>query len=250
MDTFSNFTIQSNITSFNGSSFIQLIGFEMYSSCNISYYVTDKDSNKLYTLNDDWSFVAYKSFVSPAYIIKIYNEFYMTGDFNVWKLDENFNILIQYKVPVNSSYRGIYFNLTKSLLYVAPYNLKHIHVFDSNLSFNHSFPISPFQPFSIAENNNLLFVGTKNGTILVILDEVIINKFPGCNRNSKMLTFMLFDQYGYMATSCDTYQLYLYYSNGTFTNMSFSTPNETRQFGYDSSGRFFLVSFHQINVYN
>jgi hypothetical protein len=251
--TFSNSTRQSNITSINGNLFNQLLGFEMYSSSlcnNASYLVIDKEANKTYIMNDNWSYVSYKIFNKPAYLVKTSNLFYMSGDVNVWKLDENLNVLMVYNAAVNITYRGLYFNSTNNFLYVAPYNLKIIHVFDSNITLHHSFSVSPFQPFSFGEYNNLMYIGTKNGSIVVILNETIIFKFPACNQSSIMLTSILFDHYGYMATSCNNYQLYLYNSNGTFMNMSFQSPNEPRYIGYDSKGRFFLISFYQISIYN
>ena len=72
--------------------------------------------------------------------------------------------MIQYDAAsFNTGYRGLYFNSTNSLLYVAPYfsALQEIHVFNSNLTFNHSFSISPFVfPHAITEFNNQMYEGT------------------------------------------------------------------------------------------
>ena len=44
-----------------------------------------------------------------------------------------------------------------------------------------------------------MYVWTVDGTVLVL----ILNHFKGCGENSVELTFILFDQYGKTATSCN-----------------------------------------------
>ena len=112
---------------------------------------------------------------------RIGNSLYASGQENIWKLDQNLNILIQYNasngtIPI---YRGIYYNCTNNFIYIAPRALNVIHVFDLDLSLNHSFSTSTYLPWSIAEYNNQLYVGTKNGTILVIENQVNINTIKG-----------------------------------------------------------------------
>ena len=45
---------------------------------------------------DEWSFISSKSFNSPTYMINIGNSLHMTGQKNVWKVDKDLNILINY----------------------------------------------------------------------------------------------------------------------------------------------------------
>jgi len=95
---FSNPTIQSTINQLNGNSFGDIYGFGMYSSSGtVYYYVMDWGANKTYILNDQWSFISFKVFTTPAYMINIGNSLYMTGNLNVWKVDKDLNILINYK---------------------------------------------------------------------------------------------------------------------------------------------------------
>ena len=122
---FNNSTIQSNITQFNGTAFSWLLGFGMMnSSCNASFYVMDWGANKVYIINDNWSFLSFETFNLPAYMITVEN--------SLWKLDLNLNVLIQYTATVTVWYRGLYFTSTNRLLYVAPYALTEIHVFNIN----------------------------------------------------------------------------------------------------------------------
>jgi hypothetical protein len=246
--------VRFNITAFNGMNFNWLIGFGFSSSCNTSYYVIDHGASRVYILNDDCSIVSYKNFAYPAYMITIGSSIYMTGNTYIWKLYKDLNILIQYNSTGSTSpnFRGIYYNSSNGFIYVAPVNLKEIQVFDLNLIFNHNISISSCKPFSISEYNNKMFVGTSNGTILVIQNEMIINQFNGCNMITIKLNFILFDQYGYMATICSdpTNKLYFYDTDGTYTGTFLSTPVNPRYIGFDTKGRFVVISFNQISIYN
>ena len=67
-----------------------------------------------------------------------------------------------------------------------------------------------------------------------------------------MLTSILFDQFGYMATSCDDTinKLFLNYANGSYTGKNISTTINPSYFGFDSKGHFVQISFTKINIYN
>ena len=96
-----------------------------------------------------------------------------------------------------------------------------------------------------------MYVGTSNGTILLIVNEVIIRTFNGCNGNAVILSYILFDKCGLMATSCQTInQLYLYYPNGTYHGKNVITPVSPYYIGYDSKGHFVQISLRQISIYN
>jgi hypothetical protein len=105
----------------------------------------DTVANKVYILNDNWSYISYKTFTRPTYMITIGSSIYMTGDINIWKLDKELNILIQYNSTESTFpfYRGIYYNSSNGFIYVAPNNLTVIRVFDLNLTYNHNISISP-----------------------------------------------------------------------------------------------------------
>ena len=107
-------------------------------------------------------------------------------------------------------------------------------------------------PWSITAYNNQLIVGTSNGKILTIVNKTIINSFNGCNGNSAGITSIIFDNYGYMATSCDNpvNRVFLYYSNGSFTSKSISTPSRPFVIGFDSKNKFYILSMNQISFYN
>ena len=256
MSLFSNWTLQSSFTQFNSISLSIATGFAMFTPSNSSNYVSDSGSGKIFILDESWSYVSSKSFSSPSYLTTIGSSLYVTGFKNVWKLDKNLNILIQYNATGAPSYRGIYYNSTNKLIYVAPAGLNVLHVFDLNLSLSYNISTSGYYPCSIAEYNNQLYVGdSKIGTILVLLNEAIIKNYNGCNGNSVRLSSILFDNCGYMATNCNDIpntinQLYLYDPNGTYLSKNFTTPTGPRYIGYDSKGHFIQISWTQISIYN
>jgi hypothetical protein len=225
----------------------------MFTPSNSYYYVSDYSYSKILILNESWSQVSSKQFgvtVTVNYLTTIGNSLYVTGRPNIWKLDQNLNILIQYNATGDPYYEGIYFNSTNNFIYIAPANLYAIHVFDLNLSLNHTFSTSSYRPWSIAGYNDQLYLGDISGSILVVVNEVIIRTFKGCNGNLVQLNYILFDQCGYLATSCDNNELYLYHSNGTYLSKNFNASTRTKYIGYDSKGNFIQISTAQISIYN
>ena len=251
MSVFSNPTIQSTINEFNGTSFGGLVGFEIYSSSgNVYYNVMDYDAGKVYILNDEWKFISSKEFNRPYYMINIGNSLYMTGNYNVWKLDQDLNILINYNPGGDPTYRGISYNPSNGFIYVAAY-LNEIQVFNLDLTLIRRVSTEPHQPFSITESSNKLYVGTEEGIILVYQNEILINQFNGCGGTGTFepVYSILFDPNGYIATSCDE-KLYLFSPNSSFTGRSLTTPDNPLYIGFDSKGRFIQISGGQISIYN
>ena len=251
---FNNPTIQLNITQLNGSLFGDLNGFAMYSSPNTTYYyVMDKVDYKVYILNNEWEYVSFKSFSDPQSMIAIGQSLYMIGSFNAWKVDQDLNILINYD-PVGDPayYRGISYNPANDLIYVVGWNSQEITVFNLNLTLIRRVSTSSYQPLSITESSNKLYVGTSRGIILVYQNESLINQFDGCfGVGNGYLKSILFDQYGYMAISCAYLdKLYLFSKTGSFTGKSITTPSGPSYIGFDSKGRFIQISRYEISIYN
>ena len=252
MSLFSNLTLQLTFNQIYSTNLTVASAFAMLNSSNLYYYVSDWSLGKIFILNESWSYVSSKTFSSPGYFTTIGTSLYATGEKNIWKLDQYLNILIQYNVTgTTPSYRGIYYNSSNNFIYVAPKALNVIQVFNLNLIFHHNISTSIYYPWSIAGYNNQMYVGDRyNGTILVIENEVIVRTFKGCNGNSVQLSYILFDQCGFMATSCNTNQVYLYQPNGTYLSKNLATPSGPMYIGYDSNVRFVQISYTRINIYN
>ncbi len=224
----------------------------MSSSNPIQYYVTYYYQSKIFVFDENWNYVLNKSsFLNVYYMIPVGNYLYITGNVNIWKTDQELNVLLRYNSTGTSPrYRGLFYNSTNDLIYVAPFTLKMIHVFNLNLTLNDSISITPYQPWSINEHNNELYVGTTVGTMLVIVNKQIIKQFNGCNQQSFEVLSILFDDNNNMATSCANNQLYLYNTTGSYLNQNISTVSTPYYIGLDSKSRLVVTAWTQISLYN
>ena len=146
----------------------------------------------------------------------------MTGWRNVWKVDKDLNILINYNPGGYPYQRVISYNPSNGFIYVVANSnlLKEIHVFKLDLVLIRRFSTKPYQPWSTTELSNKLYVGTEEGIILVYQNEKITSQFNGCDGNSVLLASILFDPNGYMATTfSNPSTMYLFSQNGSFTGI-------------------------------
>ena len=180
------------------------------------------------------------SFPNPAYVITIECYLYITGRFSIWKLDAQLNVLKAYNTSGLPWFKGLYYTPINQSIYTVAYNLNSIQWFDLNLNFNGSISL-PLKPWSIAGYINQLFVGTTSGDILVIMNNIIVNKFNGCNAR---LNSILLDKFNIckMVTACDSSQVLLLFSNGTSRNQ-YITLSVPEYIGFDSKSRFVSVSY-------
>ena len=224
---FCNPIIQSTINQFNGNSFGWLAGFGMYSSNNTTYYyLLDCGAGKVFILNDQWSFISSKVFCRPFNMISINNSLYMTGQWHIWKVDQDLNILINYDPGGHPDYHGISYNPSNGFIYVAAFRLKEIQIFNLDLTLVRRISTSPHEPCSITISSNKLYMG-------------------------KYIS-ILFDPNGFMATTCynPKNKLYLFAPDGSFTGKSITTTYRPTHIGFDSKGRFVIISNKQISIYN
>ena len=178
----------------------------------------------------------------------------MTGYYNVWKVDQDLNILINYKPGVGiPAFRGISYNPSNGLTNVVAYGFKEIQVFNLDLNLIRRISTEPHRPMSLTVSSNQLYVGTEwNGIILVYQNEILINQFKACNGNKVTLYSILFDPNGFMATSCQnpSNKLYLFSTDESLTGKRISTPASPRYICFYSKGRFIQISPYQISIYN
>ena len=182
----------------------------------------------------------------PNQMVTVGDTFYIAGFSNIYKTDKYFNVIKNFYSNA-SDFTGIYFNSTSNRLYISSFFHKKIYEFDENLTLLDSFNASVYIPCTLRGNNNQLFVGTEDGNLLVMVDKVLTQTIKVCQG---LLTSVTFDQYGYMAAACaEPNILKLYHINGTFTgsNMTASYPQDT---GFDSKGRFIILSDFKISIYS
>ena len=225
-------------------------GFAMSSSNPIRYYVTNYDHHKIFVFDEDWVYFSEKSsFNQATYMISIGNNFYITGERNVWKTDAQLNVSITH-TNLTAGYYGLYYNSTNNLIYVAALNLKVIQVFSLNIALNDTISTSAYQPVSINGYNYQLYVGTGAGAMLIIVNKQIIQQFNGCNGQSSWLNSIKFDQFDAMTISCDIGQLHLYNTTGSYLNKNIPAVSSAYNIGFDSKSRFVVVTWIKITIYN
>ncbi len=66
----------------------------------------------------------------------------------------------------------------------------------------------------------------------------------------KTITITVVDNYGFIAIACYSNNLVnLYYCNRTSTGKSLATPASPTYVGFDSKGRFILLTLTQVRIY-
>jgi hypothetical protein len=213
----------------------------------------DSPSGKIIEFNENWQFSTYKtSLYFPNRMIAVNNtSLFITGYSNIYKTDPFLN-LIQNYFSNASDFTDLCYNSVSSSIFVVSYFQETIYEFDINLSLLSKLDLLTFKPYSIQEYSNLLYVGTTHGEIIVFKDKVINQVINVQKGLSTIITSIIFDEYDYMAVACgEFHNLYLFYSNGTFTGMNFKTVAQYPQsIRFDSNGNFVVVSDNQINIYN
>ena len=197
--------------------------------------------------DENWEYQKNISFAnnSLAYAIEIENELYLTGDESVYKTDKSLNI-INASYNNGSAYRGIYYNKTSDLIYVAAQNLSSIFIFNRSIALIEKIGIG-YKPFALAEYGNKLFVGTKNGTILVIYNKTVINTYISI---CSSINSLLIDNDGYIIIACNSPNAaYIYHINGTYTGNKITTSVAPYFVNFDTKGRLIISSNTQIDIY-
>jgi hypothetical protein len=119
-------------------------------------------------------------------------------------------------------------------------------VFYLNLNFKYNVSVSPSHPYALSAYNNELYVGTNQGSILVVVSKTIIRSFTACSKLVSITT----DVFGQMAVSCELDSVVkLFYYYGTYTGKNLTTPQSPMYIGFDSQDRFVLLSKYQISIY-
>lgn len=224
----------------------------MLSSNQTVYYIT-ASLGQIFTFDDNWNYVATKSsLTSVTFMITIGCFFFITSNTNIWKTDQQLNLIKQYNPVGTSNFKGLFYNSTNNWIYVAAQSTYSIQLFDLDLTLKGNISTSPYQPWAITGYINQIFVGTTNGTIIVIVNEQVINQFNVCGGSAVIVESILLDKFGNMATACSgNFQLYLYNINGTFKNKSMSVAGTPWYINFDSKSRLVVVSYgHGIYVFN
>jgi hypothetical protein len=184
---------------------------------------------------------------SLAHAIAIDKQLYITGDGNIQKRDQNLNLIKQFNNPGVQYYRGIYYKITNDLIFVGTQAGQSIDVFNQNLTLVGNINTTGYTPYSIAEYDNKMFVGTIEGSILVIDNEVIIRSFTTVFSN--IYTIMIDTDGNMLVLSRTNSIVYLYHTNGTNLGKSISTSSSPMFINFDSKGRLIITTEYDIKIY-
>ena len=217
-------------------------------------YVLDVDNSKIVVFGDSWEYLGFNKFTRPVTLITTVDIFYIAGLYNLYKTDNMFNITKTY-IPDRSyspggmiSYRGLYLSqITNSLFAIADTQTL-VFQFDLDLNPLDSFDISPYKPRSINGINNLVYIGTRDGAVLVIDDQTIIKTFNGCHGESDIITSMAFDNYGYLVTACESLKSAFIYSNDSYVGKSLNFNSLLEFTNFDANGQLIFLSAYGINI--
>ena len=219
------------------------------SNSNRFFFVTDMLLNRILIFNENWIYQSFKNIEKPAYMKEIDNNIYISASNSFLKTDKNINILRSHQ-QTGADYRGLYYDITSQLFYVASETLKRIDVFDKNLFLVKIVFTGSYIPYSInSYQNNELIVGTRFGEILVLNNENrIIRNFQVCR---SYITSILVDVSGFMALTCydPDNMIRLYHVNGTSTRIEKSIIKYPEYVNFDSQGRLVVISEKQIDIY-
>jgi hypothetical protein len=182
----------------------------------------------------------------PSSIITINNEFFTTATIGIYKLDNALNLIESY-IRTDANYRGIYYNYTADILYVASFNSKRIDLFYRNLSFISSISLTN-GPYALTEKNGKLYVGIDGGLISVVENNLVVKNIT--TMCISYIRSIVIDTNELMAVLCNSDNtLYLYTTNGSYTGISMTTPLSSRFISYDLNGYFIISNANQINIF-
>ncbi len=219
----------------------------MYVGIEIKYYEADFSAKKIVIFNEKWQFQSYVNF-SAQYFVAIGDDIYISTDYYVFKTDKNLNII---KTSLNNgaANRAIHYNNQDDKIYVPASNQAKINIFDRNLTSLGFIDTLTFRTFAIHSYNGTIYVGTTNGTILLIRNKTIISSFNTLF-NGAQITSLLVDNYGFIAVAGNGMSsIYLYHTNGTFMNKTKISGTGTMDIKIDSKGRFIISSRSSIGIY-
>ncbi len=254
MNIFNNYSLIKIIKSYNSSNiynvFNKLTSFNYICTSFNGYIVTDYGSSKIIKFNRSFSFVSSYYLRNAQFIITVNSsntiEIYVSSHYGVYKF--NITLLpLGYYYRSYKQYRGLYYNQTGDyiLAFSNAYYIEFLRRDD--LTFIKYISTEPYLPTDIREYNGTLFVATTTNTVLVIKDEIITSLFY---TTCTLITSLAIDIVGNIAVVCSPF-IHLYSTNGTYLNVTWTSPIENiTSIGFDSFGNFVVTAYDGIHIFN
>ena len=193
----------------------------------------------------------YPYYNGPTYSININGVIFVTANGVLNKYDKYLNLTKQ-RAYTYGVMRGIYYNPLDQLIYVANQNNR-IYTFDQNLKII-SYSNFSFSPWFITGYNGQIVVGDySNGKVYFYQGNSITRTIQ--TQCSGRISSILFDDNGNMLVLCEVNDIdyvnliYIYNSNGAFTEISKSTCIQPIFINFDSKNRLVITCRYQIDIY-
>jgi hypothetical protein len=212
------------------------------------YYVMNYDQLNILVYNESWeyqrTYPIIKNNFLPSYSININGTIYIAGNFEVQKYDKYLNLTKQ----VSLRSRGIYYNPSNQLIYVANYSSNIIKVFDQDLNLNSTISTSQ-RPWFLTMYNDKLVVGDNmNGKVFFYQNDLMIQNIT--TQCTARVSSVLFDDFNHLLVLCETTSRALvYHLNGSFTGINFYTCLQPTFLNFDSKHRLVITCKNQIDIY-
>ena len=178
----------------------------------------------------------------------------------IYSLDINLNVLKTFQFYQNFQYYNQYYQNYPSYQYgtnAIYYNNITDHIlfavaggiifFSPDLEFLSFYYIANSAITGITGYKGLIFVSAA-GSIWVLKNETISYTFQSlCSQIKKLES----DQFGYIAVVCKTNTIYLYFTNGTYAGVGWTSPfSSTVDVGFDANGNLVIAANGGIYLYH
>ena len=244
---FDSYQLRQRITKYNGQNFNWVHSFLSIATASTTmYYVTSYHGSNVLIYNEYWEYQRIVNLQQhSSYSAYINDEIYITGDDGVKKYDKELNLIARSNEQY--SYRGIYFNNSNDMIFMANCLNHKIDKFNQSLSLVDSISI-PFMPWIITSYNGMMVISddSTSGIIFFYKDGIstqTITTICGNRVNS-----ILFDNYDHMIVLCGSY-VYIYHTNGTYTGIGMNVFNESIYMNFDSKDRLIILGWYDIKIF-
>lgn len=237
------------ITEYANRTFQKLISFDTDS--NDVYYVSETDANRVLVYDNNWIFQSFKTgVIGPRNLKVIGNNLAISAYNTLQTTDNSLNILSQ--TTLGCSY-GTDYSRKRNVIMVANHCAMQLQFFNMTLSIQSYVPLT-YQPFSLLNYNETLYIGTWTNQIIIVNDDNVTNIIQGpCINATTTISSIYCDQYGYCLISCFTDKtIFLFNSkNRVFTGYKLTTIGYPYSVRIDSRGRLIVTTFDpsQIEIY-
>jgi hypothetical protein len=212
------------------------------------FYVMNYQSKHMEVYNANWKYQETKTLLfRPTYSINNNGVIYVSTDNQIFKYDKNFN-LIKTLSSDGKFYRGIYYNPSNQLIYVAAILSKNIQVFDKDLNLNTTINTKQFPWFITGFNDKLVVGDNYDGNVYFYQNSSLIQSIR--TQCTARISSILFDDYNHMLVLCETNNiLYIYHLNGSFAGINFTVCEKPTFINFDSNNRLIMTCKQQIFIY-